>query len=363
MVIGFAYESSNNEVDSSKLPTTDEATYFPFSELPVNVNTNVTFSFHLSSHRPAMRTPTNVYLAAVSISDALMMATYVVYTLHVNVMNSPDPCQLLPRSKAWVYFILFHTWAAISTHSASTLIIICLAGMRCLSVYSPLSGPKHCNMYNVKRSLIFVFVISALTSSPILYSYRLCRMSVLGPWWFEIQNWAISIEATNFIIYGMVVKILASIIICILSTLLIVAMRRASQRRSRLRGARRTSKTAVETGTKGGGSGGDPQSRESNRNTAMLATVAITFVLTEFPQGILSVVAALSECFHLFVYAKIMNFMDTLLILNSSINFILYCSMSQQFRDTFCQLFMCTDENRNARNGYRSAAGKTTAMH
>lgn len=33
--------------------------------------------------------------------------------------------------------------------------------------------------------------------------------------------------------------------------------------------------------------------------------------------------------------------MDLLVLLNSAINFILYCIMSQQFRDTFTNLFVC----------------------
>jgi predicted RNA-binding protein (virulence factor B family) len=32
--------------------------------------------------------------------------------------------------------------------------------------------------------------------------------------------------------------------------------------------------------------------------------------------------------------------MDFLALLNSSINFILYCTMSRQFRDTFSQIFL-----------------------
>lgn len=46
------------------------------------------------------------------------------------------------------------------------------------------------------------------------------------------------------------------------------------------------------------------------------------------------------DCFTDTVYNALGDFMDLLTIVNNGINFILYCSMSHQFRTTFIQF--CT---------------------
>lgn len=72
----------------------------------------------------------------------------------------------------------------------------------------------------------------------------------------------------------------------------------------------------------------------------MLVAVLLLFLVTEIPQGILGLLsAALGDCFFRNCYHKFGELMDILALLNGSINFILYCSMSRQFRMIFGQLF------------------------
>lgn len=47
----------------------------------------------------------------------------------------------------------------------------------------------------------------------------------------------------------------------------------------------------------------------------------------------------LGPCFNEFVYERLGDIMDFLTLINNSINFLLYCGMSKQFRDTFLSLF------------------------
>jgi len=79
----------------------------------------------------------------------------------------------------------------------------------------------------------------------------------------------------------------------------------------------------------------------TSRTTRMLVVVLLLFLITEFPQGILALLSDLmGEEFFRTCYMSLSDLMDFIALLNSAINFILYCTMSQKFRDIFCQVFL-----------------------
>lgn len=72
----------------------------------------------------------------------------------------------------------------------------------------------------------------------------------------------------------------------------------------------------------------------------MLVAVLILFLITEFPQGVLALLSdLLGEQFFIACYISLADLMDFVTLLNSAINFILYCAMSRQFRKEFCRVF------------------------
>lgn len=81
-------------------------------------------------------------------------------------------------------------------------------------------------------------------------------------------------------------------------------------------------------------------SGSSERTTRMLIAVLIMFLVCEFPSGILALLSGiLGKVFFNNVYNNFGELMDMLALINSAVNFVLYCLMSQQFRKTFSQLF------------------------
>jgi hypothetical protein len=78
----------------------------------------------------------------------------------------------------------------------------------------------------------------------------------------------------------------------------------------------------------------------SDRTNKMLLAVLLLFLVTEFPSGILVLLSGiLGEKFFQEVYNPLGEVLDMLALVNSSINFILYCTTSSVFRQTFCKLF------------------------
>ena len=80
---------------------------------------------------------------------------------------------------------------------------------------------------------------------------------------------------------------------------------------------------------------------EHSRTTKMLIAVITLFIVTELPQGVLIVCSACIDNFFDMVYQPLGDVMDIMALVNNSINFVLYCSMSTRFRQTFVNLYCC----------------------
>ena len=107
------------------------------------------------------------------------------------------------------------------------------------------------------------------------------------------------------------------------------------------------------------------RAREHNRTTAMLLAVVGLFQLTELPQGVLTLGSIFIPHFFADVYWPLGDLLDIAALLNNSINFVLYCTMSRQFRETFVETFLpgrCRGEGSateaSAVKGVRSGRGR-----
>lgn len=130
------------------------------------------------------------------------------------------------------------------------------------------------------------------------------------------------------------VRLVPCIGLTVLSLLLVQTMRQAEERRQNLRGK---SSAVTKAGKDGGGGGGSD--RKTNRTTMMLLLVVVLFLVTELPQGVINLLSGLLPGFVDEIYMALGDLLDILALINNGINFILYCSMSKQFRDTFVSVF------------------------
>lgn len=91
------------------------------------------------------------------------------------------------------------------------------------------------------------------------------------------------------------------------------------------------------------------ESSANDRTNRMLIAVLLLFLITEFPSGILVLLSGIiGDSFFEKVYSPLGELMDILALVNSSINFILYCTMSSIFRITFTNIFCkCFIRNNN----------------
>lgn len=80
---------------------------------------------------------------------------------------------------------------------------------------------------------------------------------------------------------------------------------------------------------------------QNETTTKLLIAVMIVFLICEFPAGLLAALCAILEAdFFENVYEPIGILTDLFALINSAVNFILYCFMSTQFRVTFIRVVL-----------------------
>ncbi|KAH8278271.1 hypothetical protein KR044_009434, partial [Drosophila immigrans] len=149
----------------------------------------------------------------------------------------------------------------------------------------------------------------------------------------------------TFLIYSVLIKLIPCFALTVLSVRLIGALLEAKKRRKILACHAANDMQPIVNGKVVTPS--QPKSckllekeKQTDRTTRMLLAVLLLFLITEFPQGIMGLLnVLLGDAFLMECYLKLSDLMDILALINSSINFILYCSMSRQFRSTFTLLF------------------------
>jgi len=79
--------------------------------------------------------------------------------------------------------------------------------------------------------------------------------------------------------------------------------------------------------------------RATNRTTRMLLAIVILFLITELPQGVVMILSSVNSQFTDGIYLNLGDLFDIMVLVNSAVNFLLFCTMSRQFRQTFVVVF------------------------
>ncbi|XP_015587435.1 sex peptide receptor isoform X1 [Cephus cinctus] len=284
--------------------------------------------------------PINRILTGLAMADMLVMVEYVPFAAYRYIASQDH--KIFPFR--WAVFILFHMHFTQVLHTISIGLTLTLAVWRYIAIRFPQHNHSWCSASRCRIALWCSFLAPFIACAPSYLVFGINQRKVYENGTEEIlyhvdANPSDSkgvLYQLNFWVLGVVVKLLPCLILTVISCWLIKALYRAKSRKQALRGynpctmanngecSRRASKSE----------------RRADRTTRMLVAVLLLFLVTEFPQGILGLLSGvLGDCFFRNCYHNFGEIMDILALLNGAINFILYCSMSRQFRTTFGQLF------------------------
>ena len=73
----------------------------------------------------------------------------------------------------------------------------------------------------------------------------------------------------------------------------------------------------------------------------MLLAIVMVFLITELPQGFVHILSAIyTNDVYANVYMQLGDLFDLLSLVNSCVNFVIYCAMSSEYRHTFCLVLL-----------------------
>lgn len=292
--------------------------------------------------RQNMRSSTNAILTGLAVSDGLTMLVYLPFAIQFYCLygSYENP---LRNTFAAASFLLFYANFSIVIHSVSTWLTVTLAIFRYLYIGWPRKGQLWCNRDKAKLAIVLNYLVCPFFCIPQFVSLSIkpnpnpsesypnqTIYTVFPKQETESQR---LITGVTFWVHAIFLKLMPCAILAVMSILLVKGMRDAERRRQHL------SSSSGLTGSRRNESGTDSRARKTNRTTRMLLVVVALFVLTEMPPGIINLVAGVDQCVFHKIYNPLGDLFDILALINNGINFILYCTMSKQFRKTFCELF------------------------
>lgn len=321
-----------------------------------------------------MRIPTNFILTGLAVADLLVMLEYLPFALSVYlhpILQKPENF-----TKAKAYFLYFHAVFSQICHFISCCLTVLLAVWRYIAIKHPQENKVLCSAGRTKFAIAMSYILCPLVCTPVIINLTIQSLPKgidtngnLIPYNMiniteAVRNTTIYTVAVkdkywqlNMLFYSVIIKLLPCVFLTVLSTFLIKAILNAKNRYKDL--CKSSGMPLVNGETKK--QRNLEKEQQADRTTRMLLAVLLLFLLTEFPQAILGAVAIiLGNGFLVSCYKPLGHLMDMAALTNSAINFILYCTMSQQFRAAFSEVFLpkCI-KDRNAKREATTENSKT----
>ncbi|XP_022286960.1 G-protein coupled receptor dmsr-1-like [Crassostrea virginica] len=279
--------------------------------------------------RKNMITSVNIILTWLAVADTLKMLDYLPFVTKFYILKDPNLEYFQTRSYSAMLFLLFHASFSIVCHTVAVWLTIALAIFRFLFIWFPTRGNAWCSPFRAKCVIFCVYISIIILTIPNyainsyhheIYNgtdfYKSAKSESLRDTWFD---------DTNQYIHSILFKLVPCFMLTILTLLLIYAMHKAYKKRRQLKSVGRKEDA--------------DRHHEHNRTTGMLLAVVVMFLITELPQGILTLIVSSEPEWEFKVYNKLGDVLDIVALCNNAVNFVLYCSMSKQFRDTFVRIF------------------------
>ncbi|KAK0413620.1 hypothetical protein QR680_006906 [Steinernema hermaphroditum] len=338
--------------------------------------------------RKQMRTPVNMVLTAMACCDTVVLFSNLIYTTHYTFVAFAD-CHPRHWSYGWAMFLIAHAHLSLVGHSSSVWLSVMLGLIRFLTLENRKKSASNHRNIGLKHSycaIAVVLVSVTIFNSPNFLTYRIVEMRLnetcdvtddslkFAPSYIPgVSDLALVVNCLvfrlAFWISGIVFKIVPSVCLAFFAYRLSKVLKEVKNNRMKLlKGSRvgNHSSTPASNGTLLVNNGtevshsyrGSSKSLHSNyrtnsvrihnrtsdrtdRTTRMLIMIVVVNVVTETPQGIMAILSGiLADQYRQFVYNRLGDILDLLSLCGACTTFIIYCTMSGQFRTEFRRVFI-----------------------
>ena len=289
--------------------------------------------------RKSMKSQINIILTGIAISDALTMLSYIPFALHFYIFHGVERTPE-KYTYGWSLFLAVHACLSITVHTISIWLGVCMSCARYIYIKSMGVGRENLSLRMTCFVVLGVYVLTFFIYLP-NYCYNevlpdpcLDRDNTTVLHRYGIKNLNLAngeasvMETINIWIFILLGKWIPCFLIIVFGGLLLHTLHESKKRTINLKGA--------QTGAR---------LKQHNRTTTMLLAIICMYIIAEMPQTIMLVLCfSIKDFFN--NYMLLADTIDILALLNNSTNFIMYCTMSKQFRDLLCE-YACTVMHRN----------------
>ena len=266
------------------------------------------------NHRD-MRTSTNVYFSSLAVSDFIKLLNDLLYFIIVAVMKT-DPA-LGERMLSSVYPVAHYVFNM--SVCVTAWLTVSVAVERYISVCHPSRAKQLCTIRRARSVCTGVFVFMSILAVPsaLRYEMRTVHDHALNVTCVSVVQTALGRNDAFMVPYSWVQNSLRGIVPVFI--LIYLNVRIINElRKERVKGKKLNSR---------------------NRITLMLIVVVFMFLGCITPDAIMSTFFGKGYVEEDYLVKGIREITDSLLAVNSAVNFLLYISMSVLFRKTFLKIF------------------------
>lgn len=290
--------------------------------------------------RRSMKSSTNRYLCALAVFDAL----YLVFALSMTVQHYD-----VFRRQPWYIHYCYPYGRSLTDICSNTAVWLTLTFTieRYIGVCYPMKGKVWCTPRRAQGVVAVVCFVALLVTLPVFFEFRVEEMT--DQW----NNTRLITKTTEFgrtasyqIGYFYANQIfftfLPLLLLFAFNSFLIRAVMHATRNRRRMTLGDLTTPAATNSLHS---SQQERHQRDQQRITVMLIVVVVVFVVCQLPQAVQTLCRIYLQRADLMggreerILKITGNYFNLLVMINSSINFVLYSSFSSKFRLTFARIF------------------------
>ncbi|XGW01989.1 hypothetical protein V3C99_014228 [Haemonchus contortus] len=319
--------------------------------------------------RRQMRTPVNMILTAMACCDTVVLFSNLIYTTHYSFVAFKH-CHPRHWSYGWALFLIAHAHLSLVGHSSSVWLSVMLALLRYMTLRS--RGNSAGTQIGLKHSYLAIggtICFVAVVNAPNFLTYKIHEIrlndtcvvrdpALLGAAAYlpGIAEIALAkhclVFRLVFWISGLVFKVIPCCLLSLFVWLLLGILKEVKANRERLL---KNSHHAMPPANSNGkvvlvahdkhhrtsSVRGTGRGERADRTTNMLLAIVFVMLFTEMPQGIMALLSGMiSQEFRRHIYNNLGDLLDLFSLCEACMSFIIYCSMSGQFRNEFRRVFI-----------------------
>ncbi|KAF6210859.1 hypothetical protein GE061_013970 [Apolygus lucorum] len=327
--------------------------------------------------RKRMKSSTNIYLIALAAADLFFLFfTLVLSVWHLEALKSPS---FLPLWKTWGTIM----WITDACTVMSIWMTVSFTLERYIAVCHPLRGKVLCTESRARKVVFSVVVMAMIITSTTPFEWTGVLVEKNNVTTSKVIPTPLQNNATYvFIFHNLWTFILAVVpftLLLVLNSFLISAVRRSQRYRNTLtedsrgvQGSIRRAKVSssdeeINRGSwRAGGARKFNRERQENKITMALVSVVCLFLICQAPTAVVLTIKLFYHPPHGSPEENILlavnNVCNLLVQINATANFIVYCGMSDKYRETLVLIF-CPTFRHKRNNTYSSVASFRNSTH